>query len=230
MTTWFTADPHYGHRNIIGFCQRPFLDVAHMNAALTARWNQFVQREDTVYVLGDFALGPAGTIGVAGELVGHKILVPGNHDRCWYGHGGHKLWEPQYLRAGFDEIRQGVVDYDLLGIPVKLCHFPYVGDSHDSDRFIPYRPTDDGGWLLHGHIHTSWLQRERMINVGVDAWNYRPVADHELVALIREVETVYCGHRQLVPGCEGCFPDARDRALAEQADRSRIMDETVREL
>lgn len=211
MTTWFTSDPHYGHRNIIGFSHRPFLNVDEMNAGLIRRWNHLVQPGDTVYVLGDFALGPSGTIGIAGQLVGHKVLVAGNHDRCWFGHGkGHKLWEAQYLRAGFDEILQGVVDYDLLGTPVKLCHFPYVGDSHDSDRFIPYRPVDEGGWLLHGHIHTSWVTNDRMINVGVDAWNYRPVADHELLELIQTQD--------------------RERALAEQRRRGQIMDETVREL
>jgi calcineurin-like phosphoesterase family protein len=212
MTTWFTSDPHYGHRNIIGFSHRPFMGVDDMNASLIRRWNDVVQPGDTVFVLGDFALGPAGMIGIAGQLVGHKILVPGNHDRCWYGNGpGHKLWEAEFLRAGFDEIRQGVVEYDLLGRSVKLCHFPYVGDSHDSDRFIPYRPIDEGGWLLHGHIHTSWLQQDRMVNVGVDVWNYRPVADHELAELIDTY-------------------DALDRGLAEQAERSRIMEETERQL
>jgi calcineurin-like phosphoesterase family protein len=33
---FFTADHHFGHRNIIGLCQRPFADIEEMDAALTA--------------------------------------------------------------------------------------------------------------------------------------------------------------------------------------------------
>jgi len=42
MTTWFTADLHLGHRNIIEYCNRPFADVDEMNRALIANWNQVV--------------------------------------------------------------------------------------------------------------------------------------------------------------------------------------------
>lgn len=43
---------------------------------------------------------------------------------------------------------------------------------------------DDGGWLLHGHVHEQWRQHDRMINVGCDVWDYRPVAEAALAALI----------------------------------------------
>ena len=64
------------------------------------------------------------------------------------------------------------------------CHFPYRGDSHDHDRFVAHRPVDRGAWLLHGHVHERWQERDRMINVGVDAWDYRPVAEEQLAGLI----------------------------------------------
>ena len=43
---------------------------------------------------------------------------------------------------------------------------------------------DDGAWLLCGHVHESWRQRGRMINVGVDAWGGRPVSEEALYELI----------------------------------------------
>ena len=63
-------------------------------------------------------------------------------------------------------------------------HFPYEGDSHDEDRFTRWRPVDDGAWLLHGHVHTSWQVNGRQINVGVDVWDYAPVSEAALAALI----------------------------------------------
>ena len=53
---YFTSDPHYGHANIIRYCQRPYASVEAMDAALIANWNRVVTAEDTVYVLGDVSL------------------------------------------------------------------------------------------------------------------------------------------------------------------------------
>jgi calcineurin-like phosphoesterase family protein len=32
-------------------------------------------------------------------------------------------------------------------------------------------------WLLHGHVHEKWRQQGRMVNVGVDVWDFTPVAE-----------------------------------------------------
>ena len=42
MTTWFTADLHFGHANIISYSGRPFADATAMNEALIERWNASV--------------------------------------------------------------------------------------------------------------------------------------------------------------------------------------------
>ncbi|MGI9021788.1 MAG: metallophosphoesterase family protein [Acidimicrobiales bacterium] len=186
MTTWFTADLHLGHANIIGYCGRPFPDVAAMDKALIDRWNDTVEPADTVWVLGDVAPVPTDrTPPVIGGLTGRKHLVAGNHDRCWAGHGRRsQRWVDRYLDAGFDEVHQGEVALDLGGVGVLACHFPYVGDSHDHDRYVEHRPTDRGQWLLHGHVHERWRQWGRMINVGVDVWDYRPVRASTLAEIM----------------------------------------------
>lgn len=188
MARWFTADLHLGHANIIRYCQRPFADADAMDRALVERWNDAVAEGDEVWVLGDFAMGRiAQTLPLAGRLRGRKVLVAGNHDRCWQAHRkGVERWTQEYLDAGFAEIRQGTVELDLAGQRVLACHFPYVGDSQDVDRFVQERPRDDGrSWLLHGHVHERWREAPRMVNVGVDVWDYRPVAEDALAALIR---------------------------------------------
>jgi len=182
MTTWFTADLHFGHRNIIEYCNRPFSDVDAMNRALIQNWNQVVGTDDTVWVVGDFALGKiAETLPLASALNGRKVLVAGNHDRCWSGHGKRaEGWTQRYLDAGFDEVVQGSAHAVLGEQRVLLCHFPYRGDSQEQDRFPDARPVDKGEWLLHGHVHDRWSQNGRMINVGVDANDFIPVSETTL--------------------------------------------------
>jgi len=188
MATWFTADLHLGHSNIIEYCDRPFTDVDEMNRALIDNWNEAVAADDTVWVIGDFALGKiADTLRLVAELAGHKILVAGNHDRCWDGHGRRADgWTERYLDAGFAEVIQGSTKIKIGKAKAVLCHFPYRGDSHDHDRFVDQRPIDQGAWLLHGHVHERWAQNGRMINVGVDANNFQPIDEATITERISD--------------------------------------------
>ena len=186
MTRLFTSDLHFGHANIIRYCNRPFADVGEMNEGLVANWNEVVGADDEVWVLGDVAMGPIHeSLSFVGRLAGRKVLVAGNHDRCWAGHGpASEKWIDVYRDAGFDAILQGAVTTTVAGIEVRCCHFPYAGDSRDEERFVAERPADDGLVLLHGHVHEKWRTNGRQINVGVDRWNYRPVPEATLVGLI----------------------------------------------
>ena len=186
MALWLTADLHLGHANIIRYCRRPFADVSAMDDALVQRWNEVVAPGDTVWVLGDVALGRIdASLARVARLAGTKLLVTGNHDRCWVGMGPRAAgWTQRYLDAGFAEVHQGVVELDLAGRPVLACHFPYQGDSHGEDRFVEHRPVDRGAPLLHGHVHGEWRQQGHMVNVGVDVWDYRPVAADALADLL----------------------------------------------
>ncbi|CAN5521663.1 MAG: metallophosphoesterase [Acidimicrobiia bacterium] len=188
MTRWFTADLHFGHTNIIRYCERPFADAQTMNAELISRWNDLVADDDEVWVLGDVAMGTiAETLPLVGELSGRKVLVPGNHDRCWAGHGPQAAeWVGRYHDAGFDAILQGVVPLEVGGSPARACHFPIEGDSHDEDRFDSFRPEPAPGWLLHGHVHTRWRRNGEQLNVGCDVWDYRPVAEGVVVETLQD--------------------------------------------
>lgn len=183
---WFTSDLHVGHANVIVYAGRPFAAVGEMNAALVVLWNTVVAPEDDVWVLGDLAMGRIEeSLPIASQLLGRKHLVVGNHDRPF--NGGKRLedWTDRYLaEGGFVALHHGDVELEVGETPLRLCHFPYIGDSGDRDRYVDERPKDDGRWLLHGHVHERWRQRGRMINVGVDAWAGQPVAENQILDLI----------------------------------------------
>lgn len=206
MTMYYTSDLHFGHANIIRFCDRPFSGVPEMNSRLVELWNETVTDDDTVWVLGDVALGSLDeSLAQIGRLAGHKVLVPGNHDRCWEGDRALRTGDPEarerrrvvarerYLNAGFAEIHDRPSPITFGDQEVDLSHFPYEGDSHGADRFVEYRPVDRGGWVVHGHVHNTWRQRGRQINVGVDVWGGRPVAAETVSGLVS------AGSRELEP-------------------------------
>lgn len=183
---WWTSDLHFGHANIISYSGRPFADTAEMDAALVSAWNHVVAASDEVWVVGDVAMGRiAENLSLVGQLAGRKVLVPGNHDRCWAGQPkGSRRWLTAYHEAGFADIVEGPVAVTIGSTRVLVDHFPYRGDSQAQERYLAYRPPDRGEWLLHGHVHDRWRQSCRQINVGVDAWGGGPVNDATIAQLI----------------------------------------------
>lgn len=187
MARWYTSDHHFGHTNIIKYCSRPFPDADAMDKAMVLRWNEVVDETDEVWILGDLVMGSfkQGLAGHVARLKGHKILVPGNHDRCWKGHKSYRRKRADYTQiGGVHEIIDDPEPHIIASETVLLDHFPYKLDEQFDGRFAEYRPTDGGSWLLHGHIHEKWRQQQRQINVGVDAWNFAPVSEDTIAAII----------------------------------------------
>lgn len=78
---FFTSDTHFGHSNIIKYCQRPFNSAEHMDEVLISNWNEVVSPQDIVFHLGDFCFGSDKEwIKILQRLNGTKYLILGNHD------------------------------------------------------------------------------------------------------------------------------------------------------
>lgn len=146
---WVISDTHFGHRNIIGYCNRPFADENEMNEAMIERWNSVVKDGDIVYHLGDVYFGEQGRI--LHKLKGRKRLVIGNHD----------VGKDQYLLQNFNKIMAWRMfpEYGLL-----LTHVPV----HPNSLFKVSKN-------VHGHIHNQLIDDERYVNVSVEQINYTPV-------------------------------------------------------
>ncbi len=75
---FFTADEHYGHKNIIKHCNRPFNSLEGMDKTIVVNHNEVVGKNDTVIHAGDFAWKNA--VYYRKQLNGLHIFLRGNHD------------------------------------------------------------------------------------------------------------------------------------------------------
>jgi calcineurin-like phosphoesterase family protein len=165
MTVFFTADTHFGHAGARALYRRPFASVAEMDAAMMARWNATVRPEDEVWHLGDFALNmkPDAMRGLLERLHGRKHLITGNND------GPAALALP-----GWESV-QPYREMELEGTGLVLCHY----------AFRTWRNMGKGWWNMHGHSHGRLKPLPRQADLGVDAWDFRPVTLVEVLAARR---------------------------------------------
>ena len=156
MKTYVTADLHFGHTNIIKFCAHNrghFTDVDHMNEEMVRMWNEIVNPEDTVYILGDVAFMPAQKAAeTVNRLNGRKILIEGNHDR--------KTLNDFTFRNAFAEVHK-YLTITHNGNDIVMFHFPIA----EWDRM------HRGALHFHGHTHgnPTGLKGFRAVDVGWDA-------------------------------------------------------------
>lgn len=187
---YFTSDNHFWHTNVIKYCARPYASVEEMNEALIENWNNTVGPNDTIYCLGDFSLAIRPVETITQRLNGIKYLVPGNHDWCHSYNRKSKSEEKRlqlvekYTQLGWIVLpEQATLDIEGIGT-VKMCHHPYHVTHDYDDKYSKWRPENDGSWLLCGHVHESWLKVDKMINVGVDVWQMKPVSIDEIRKII----------------------------------------------
>jgi len=204
MTTWFSSDYHFGHERILSLSNRLFVNVNHMNEAIINNHNAIVAPDDTVYILGDIALGTLDkSLPLVKRLNGIKILIVGNHDRLFIDPESSVEKAKRYVdrfRPAYEDVFDDIIEgdeseaakvYMTVGdFEVCLSHFPYTGDSNDKSRYNKIRPVDNGMVLLHGHTHSSEkISRSAngtlQIHVGVDSWGYRPVSEDEILSIIK---------------------------------------------
>lgn len=160
MALFFTSDLHFGHANIIKYCDRPFGSVEDMDAALIKNWNHGVSQDDIVYILGDmFFCQDKRAAEILGALRGRKKLILGNHDKL--------LRKSRHLQSFFEEVLPPLHEEVIDKVPVVMCHYPLAS----------WNRAFHGAFMLHGHVHgrEPLAGNVRRFDVGVDANAYLPV-------------------------------------------------------
>lgn len=163
----FTADPHFGHENIITKIKlRNFASVDAMDEHLIKCWNLKVVKNQHVFVLGDFSwYDPDKTAKILAQLNGVIHIVWGNHDKS-----ARKI--SSLFATVHDKVELKVSGYPLI----VLDHYPMI--SWNRSRY--------GTWHLHGHLHGDLPDDPNVlrIDIGVDCHNYQPLTIDEISSLM----------------------------------------------
>lgn len=187
--TYYISDLHFGHKNIVELCNRPFADVETMDAVLIENWNRKVGKNDTVYLIGDIVWEKKKVAYYMEQLSGKKILVSGNHDSDWI--------KREECQKYFEKIVP-YLEVHLEGHPITMCHYPML--EWRSSREETAKKL---GYLIHGHIHNRVSDEYRQLylnfnalNAGVDINSFEPVTFGELVINNMNFKSMVLAHDQ----------------------------------
>jgi len=178
MNYWVASDYHLGSFNSIGYFNRPFRSLEHMNNTIIKNHNARVKPSDTVYHVGDFCMRNSSDKTGKGmrttseewesKLNGKIIHIIGNHDQN-------------------NGVKSNIINLSIL--------------THDRSFFLVHDPkyinyTYDIN--LVGHLHNKLTIEKRhykdiesistyVINVGVDVNNFMPITFDEVLKMEKEL-------------------------------------------
>lgn len=169
--TWIISDTHFGHANIIKYCNRP----KNHDSVMLSNWSQMIGKDDLVLHLGDLMVWYPDVVAIkwaerVKKLPGRKYIIFGNHD---VGKQGVKAWfEKDWKRlTGFT--------------PIK----PFL----QKNVYFSHEATSEGQGLInihgHSHDHAPFGPYEILgytyYNASIEGQSYRPKRLGEILQEIR---------------------------------------------
>jgi calcineurin-like phosphoesterase family protein len=157
---FFTADLHFGHKNIIKYCNRPYPSIESMNESIVEIWNKYVPNDADVFILGDvaFSMTKNKIRELLNSMNGRKHLVIGNHDKldelpldCFV----HISMQDQIV------IKTEGEDSTSSYTTVILSHYP----------LMRWAGCSRGVFSLHGHEHGAIKNKDYMLNQMDVGWD-----------------------------------------------------------
>lgn len=161
---YLISDTHFGHRLIIKFSNRPFKNIKEMQKVLINNWNQEVNKNDMVIILGDFYAGNRFFSNfLVNNLDGEKLLIKGNHD---YKYRYRRLLDTQSIKI------YNKIEFSTHGHHFILTHKPL--------KNVPKQTIN-----IHGHLHRRLISpkydQNKYYNVAVEHNKYKPITIEKIV-------------------------------------------------
>ena len=174
---WFSSDLHLCHNQPFIYEKRGFTNIEEMNECIVNNWNQTVQPDDTVFLLGDVCLYDMQRgIEFLQQLHGNINLILGNHDQP----SKQELFAniPNIMNWGYANV------FKYKKINFFLSHYPTLTDNFDTNSHFNQHVIN-----LHGHTHhqNNFLNINNpfMYHVGVDSHNMQLVHIDTIISDIR---------------------------------------------
>lgn len=195
---YYIGDTHFGHKNIIKFCNRPFGSVDEMDVAMVQAIRLLDREHNRLIHAGDLTFNPSQFHRRFGELAypENNVLVMGNHDRARDAQELRKLnsWFGTVVgTAATWAINRYWVQDKLPGrvVKVMVSHLPQVdllgadynvyGHWHNNLFTQPERE-EESKWL--------WVLKDpRYLNAGAEITQYRPMSLADLIEANEEALT-----------------------------------------
>lgn len=165
---FFTADTHFGHGNIIRYCNRPFKDFDEQDEEILRRFNSVIKRGDLLYHLGDVCWSTFKLEKFFDRLNTQEVhLIRGNHDN-------KKPVEYRRFRSQQD-LKEISVTVNGVREHFTLLHYP----------MRTWRSKGRGGYHLYGHVHGRMAGVGRSMDVGVDTNDFYPYSAEQVVERLK---------------------------------------------
>ena len=172
---WLSSDLHLNHNKSFIYEARGFQNIYEMNEKIISNYNEVVQHDDIVYLLGDLCLGGTDHVKdnhkLLSQLKGRIRIIRGNHDTDNRVESYHNLYNIESIEvATFLRYKK----YHFF-----LCHFPACTTNFDDDKKLLTQRT----LCLAGHTHSKELFEPcGSYNVAVDAHNCYPVSIEQIIS------------------------------------------------
>lgn len=176
---YLSSDTHFGHDREFCWGPRGFSNVDEMNEKIIENFNNIVEPDDTLYLLGDVVMGSLDNIDFVKKINCQNILIiRGNHDT------DNKTINyaccPNVL-----QVYEGGIHMKYSKYRFFLSHYPALcGNFDDGDNLHKHVIN------LCGHIHTKdkWHDYDKGIiyHVELDAHDNKPVLIDDIIKDLKE--------------------------------------------
>lgn len=168
---FFTSDLHMGHDREFVWKVRGYDSVQAMNLAQVQKWNETIEDDDDIYVLGDLMLGDPNNIEFIKQLKGKIHIVLGNHDTA----NREKMYREL---TNMIEVAEVGIRLQYKKHHFILTHYPMLTGNLEKESLKQMTLN------LYGHTHQNtnfYEDRPYMFHVGVDSHNGYPVLLDDII-------------------------------------------------
>ena len=184
---YFTSDLHFGSDSTIKFDKRPFKNSKHFQKRVIKRWNKLLNKDDTLYVIGDFIDCHEDTedtclnnLKLVNKIKTNVILILGNNEERIIKHifnNNFEEFKTHCISLGFKDV--------LKDITITINNIPF---------FLVHKPKNRKENILNlfGHSHKALgLYKPYGFNIGCDLNNYDPYSENDIMTLVDKKETYW---------------------------------------